>query len=62
VQINVEDAKKFAQNNNIIADSRYTIYLRDLPVFLVFLTADIDTRANRAFGLEKYQNKIRLRN
>lgn len=56
VKLNVEARDAFSKKN-IIGDSRYTIYLRDLPIFLVFMSADIDVRATRAFGLEKYGGK-----
>ena len=38
-QVNV-DFREQATKNHLIGDSRYTVYLKDLPVFLVFLTAD----------------------
>jgi cytidylate kinase len=56
VQINI-DAREIFAKSRIIGDSRYTIYLRDLPIFLVFLSAGLDVRATRAFGLEKYGGK-----
>lgn len=56
VQINV-GAREVFSRNKIIGDSRYTIYLRDLPIFLVFMSADIEVRATRAFGLDKYGGK-----
>lgn len=54
-QINV-DFREEILGNNLIGDSRFTIYLRDLPVLLVFLTADIDIRAKRGVGLAKYNS------
>lgn len=56
VQINV-DARQMFTASKIIGDSRYTIYLRDLPIFLVFMSADLEARATRAFGLDKYGGK-----
>jgi cytidylate kinase len=53
LQINV-DFRNEVLKRNLIGDSRYSIYLRDLPVLLVFLTADLDIRARRGVGLEKY--------
>lgn len=38
----------------IIGDSRYNINLRPFPLLLVFITADLETRASRAFSLGKY--------
>lgn len=52
-QVNI-DFREAVLKNNLIGDSRYTVYLRDLPVLLVFLNADLDTRARRGVGLEKY--------
>lgn len=52
-QINV-DFRKEVTKNHLLGDSRYTIYLKGLPVFLVFLTADLKTRAVRGVGLAKY--------
>jgi len=52
-QVNV-DFRETILKNRLIGDSRYTIYLRDLPVLLVFLTADLETRAKRGVGLPKY--------
>jgi len=52
-QINIDFREKIAKDR-LLGDSRYTIYLRDLPVLLVFLTADLETRAQRGVGLAKY--------
>jgi cytidylate kinase len=52
-QVNV-DFREQATKNHLIGDSRYTVYLKDLPVFLVFLTADLNIRAKRGVGLAKY--------
>lgn len=38
----------------VIGDSRYTINLRAFPLLLVFITADVETRASRALKLGKY--------
>jgi len=51
MRINIEAREIFTQSK-IIGDIRYTIYLRDLPIFLVFMSADLETRATRGFGLE----------
>lgn len=56
VQINTE-ARQIFSKSKVIGDSRYTIYLRDLPIFLVFMSADLEARATRGFGLEKYRGK-----
>lgn len=55
-RVNIDFAKAVIKGD-IIGDSRYAIYLRNLPVLLVFLSADLETRATRALGLEKYQDK-----
>jgi len=52
-QVNV-DFRARAARNYLLGDSRYTIYLKDLPVLLIFLTADLNTRAKRGVGLAKY--------
>ncbi len=52
-QVNI-DFREQVSKNHLLGDSRYTIYLKDLPVFLVFLTADLDIRAKRGAGLAKY--------
>lgn len=52
-QVNV-DFREQATKNHLIGDCRYTVYLKDLPVFLVFLTADLNIRAKRGVGLAKY--------
>jgi cytidylate kinase len=54
-QVNV-DFRETVLKNNLIGDSRYTIYLRDLPMLLVFLSADLDIRARRGVGLAKYNS------
>jgi len=56
LQVNV-DFRQETLEKNIIGDSRYTTYLRELPILLVFLCADLDARALRAQGLEKYRGK-----
>ena len=38
----------------VIGDSRFTINLRQASLLLVFVTADLDTRAARALSLGKY--------
>lgn len=54
-QVNI-DFREAVLGKNLIGDSRYTIYLRDLPVLLVFLNADLEIRARRGYGLVKYNN------
>jgi cytidylate kinase len=55
-QVNIDFAK-VAIKGGVVGDSRYAIYLRNLPILLVFLSADLETRATRAYGLEKYKDK-----
>lgn len=55
-RVNQEAAEIFS-GGTAIGDSRYAIYLCGKPVFLVFLTADVETRAARALGSEKYKCK-----
>ena len=52
-QVNV-DFRETILKQNLIGDSRYSIYLHDLPVLLVFLNAHLDIRARRGVGLAKY--------
>lgn len=40
--------KRKVQNGFMIGDSRYSVYCRDLPSLLVFLTADMETRIYRS--------------
>lgn len=54
-QINT-DFREAILKQNLIGDSRYSIYLRDLPVLLVFLNAHLDIRARRGVGLAKYNS------
>ncbi|MCU0653329.1 MAG: AAA family ATPase [Candidatus Pacebacteria bacterium] len=56
LQVNI-DYREDALKRNFIGDSRYAIYMRDLPVLLVFLSAELEVRARRGFGLEKYKGK-----
>ena len=56
LQVNI-DYRENALKGNFIGDSRFAIYLRDLPILLVFLSATIEARAQRGFGLEKYKGK-----
>jgi len=53
-QVNIDFAQAVIKGG-MMGDSRYAIYLRNLPILLVFLSADLETRANRALGLEKYK-------
>ncbi len=55
IQVNV-DFRDAVLGDKLIGDSRYTIYLRDLPILLVFLNADLETRAKRGVGLAKYNS------
>lgn len=55
-QVNIDFAQVIIKGD-VVGDSRYAIYLRNLPVLLVFLSADLETRSSRAFGLEKYKGK-----
>jgi cytidylate kinase len=56
LQVNI-DFRKAVLEKSVIGDSRYAIYLRESPVLLVFLCADLEARALRAQGLEKYEGK-----
>jgi len=38
----------------VVGDSRYPVNLRKLPLLLIFMTADLETRAARALALGKY--------
>ena len=46
-KINVK-AREIFKAGNVIGDSRYSIYCKDLPSLLVFVTADLKIRAQRA--------------
>lgn len=54
-QIN-NDFRETILKQKLIGDSRYSIYLRDLAVLLVFLNAHLDARARRGVGLAKYNH------
>jgi len=51
------DFREIIVKGKVIGDGRYAINLRDLPALLIFLSADLETRAARVFGMEKYKNK-----
>jgi len=50
-------AREIMKKGNVVGDFRFSIICKDLPVLLVFVTADLDTRAKRATETEKYENK-----
>jgi len=50
------DFRNIAIRGRVVGDVRYTINLLNLPVLLVFLSADIDARVQRALGTEKYKD------
>ena len=52
------DFRNIAIRGRVVGDVHYAINLLSLPILLVFLSADIDTRAQRALGLEKYKNMV----
>ena len=52
-----EVAKAIFEKGSVIGDSRYTIYCADLPALLVFITAPLDIRAQRAVNCGKYGDK-----
>lgn len=51
------DFRAIVAKENVVADGRFAIHLRDLSALLVFLTADLETRAARVLGMEKYKEK-----
>lgn len=59
--IPLDDKRKFNDGvdevyakGKVVGDSRYPINLRTCPLLLVFITADIETRASLALKLGKY--------
>jgi cytidylate kinase len=50
------DFRNIAIRGRVVGNVRYAINLLGLPVLLVFLSADIDTRVQRALGLAKYKD------
>ncbi len=50
-------AREIFAHGNIIGDTRYAIFCRDLPSLTAFVTADMNTRALRAMRSEKYRDK-----
>lgn len=49
--------KEIIRAGNVIGDTRYCHYCRDLPALLVFTYADLPTRVQRYTDSEKYKNK-----
>lgn len=57
MQVNIE-ARKLLELGRLILDSRFSVaYAGDLPVLKIFLTADLEIRAGRAFRIGKYGNR-----
>ena len=52
-----EEARVTFQQGNVIGDTRYTNSCEGLPVLLVFVTADLETRARRGMQTDKYVGK-----
>ena len=50
-----EEAKKIFEDGGIIGDSRYVSYLDGSVCLLVFVTADIGTRAKRVCDRDEYE-------
>ncbi len=48
-------AKEIFKRGEVIGDSRYAIYCKDLPSLLIFVTAPLEIRASRS--IEKYPGK-----
>ena len=55
-EINVK-AKKVFEKGHVIGDTRYSVYCKDLPSLLVFVTADLDVRAERGLNTDRYKGK-----
>ncbi len=53
---NVE-AREIFERGHVIGDTRYSLYCQDVPALLIFLTADLQTRAYRAARVNKYIDK-----
>ncbi|MEK6839719.1 MAG: hypothetical protein AABX72_02155 [Nanoarchaeota archaeon] len=51
------EAREVFKRGNVIGDSRYSMYCKDLPSLLVFVTADLKIRAQRAHTMQKYPGK-----
>jgi cytidylate kinase len=51
------DLKRLFENNNIVADSRFVSYLNKRKCLLVFVTADLKTRARRALQRLEYKGR-----
>ena len=52
-----KDFREIVAKKDVVGDGRYAINLRGLSSLLIFLTADLDIRAARVFGLGKYKDK-----
>ncbi len=50
------DLRNIAIRGRVVGDVRYAVNLLNLPVLLVFLSADIDIRTQRALETEKYKD------
>lgn len=50
------DLRNIVIRGRVVGDVRYAVNLLNLPVLLVFLSADIDTRTKRALGTDKYKD------
>ena len=48
------EARKVFQKGQVIGDTRYAVYCRDLPALLIFVTANLQTRAYRAARMDEY--------
>ncbi len=56
VEIN-QYLRMFVEPGNVVGDSRFTLYLADLPCLRVFMTADSGVRAKRAIERGDYTGK-----
>ena len=50
-------AREIFEQGHVIGDLRYSILCRGLPTLRVFVTADLETRAKRAFDAGNYGGK-----
>lgn len=50
-------ARKIFERGNVIGDTRYSLYCKDLPALLVLVTADLDVRSERALNTGRYEGK-----
>lgn len=51
------NSEEVLKKGKVIGDLRYPVYCRNLPVLLVFVTADLETRARRAVATGKYNGQ-----